>query len=82
MGGFEKLNKIEAIKKEIIDLLDFDIFLDKRKDFKLTEIQSWDSLKYINLLLIFEKFLKKKLKAKEIEKLLSKKGILTLLNNK
>jgi len=82
MGRFEKLNKIEAIKKEIINLLDFDIFLDKRKDLKLTEIQSWDSLKYINLLLIFEKFLKKKLKAKEIEKLLSKKGILSLLNNK
>jgi hypothetical protein len=82
MGGFEKLNKIEVIKKEIINLLDFDIFLDKRKDFKLTEIQSWDSLKYINLLLIFEKFLKKKLKAKEIEKLLSKKGILSLLSNK
>jgi len=82
MGGFKKLNKIEGVKKEVIDLLGVDIFLDKRKDFKMTELNSWDSLKYISLMLIFEKFLKKKLKAKEIEKLLYKKGILSLLNEK
>jgi len=82
MGGFKKLNKIEGVKKEVIELLGVDIFLDKRKDFKMTELNSWDSLKYISLMLIFEKFLKKKLKTKEIEKLLYKKGILSLLNEK
>ena len=80
MGEFKDLNKKDQIKKEIINLLETDIFLDKRKNFKLTEIHSWDSLKYINLVVIFEKYLNKKLKSEEIEKLLHKSGILKLLD--
>ena len=63
---------------EIINLIGEKNF----KNVHLSDIYDWDSLKHMNLVILLEKFLKKKLTGKEIKKYQKVSEITKVLNGK
>ena len=63
---------------EIINLIGEKNF----KNVHLSDIYDWDSLKHMNLVILLEKFLKKKLTGKEIKKYQKLSEITKVLNGK